>query len=322
MSITKINLIVQSFQQMNLSLLDVLLDDNKVYNETTKEIFLEKIEEVFNTFKRYNCTELIPHIGFCSGKHKWCKSGVQNCSGYTFRGKNSELYISFAFKTDEIVKFDLSLCCSMQNIDFDGDITFELGYKIYEDEKVNFLPTNEYIENTIYCLNILEDLNDYKTQIMDFEFCIYWLDKYRNLKKSFYDYNVSLYNFKLFDKLLSIYNSLDSLYNVLKYVDIVKVACAEYENITNVFSRLSNNYENINIENIDELNTWNDKYYKLSHNKFGLDIKNCNVSFNDIDKTDFIFIKDYKISFKELRFIIRFEYYFFDCERILQNSNV
>ncbi len=56
MSTEKINLIVQSFQQMNLSLLDVLLPNKGIYNETTKQIFLEKIEEMFKIFKRYNCT--------------------------------------------------------------------------------------------------------------------------------------------------------------------------------------------------------------------------------------------------------------------------
>ena len=318
MSTKKINLIVQSFQQMNLSLLDVLLPNNGIYNDTTKQIFLEKIEEMFKIFKRYNCTELIPHIGFCSGNHKWCKSGVQNCSGYTFQGKNSKLYISFAFITDEINKFDLSLCCSMQNIDFEEDHTFKIGYSVFEDEKVNFLATNEYIENTIYWLSILEDLHDFKTEIMDFEFCIYWLNKHRTLNKT---YDSSLYNFKLFDKLISIYNSLDSLYNALKFVDIVKVACENYENIIDVNIHIGEDLENLKIDNIHDLNKWNDKYCELSYYKLGSAIKDCNVNFTDIEKTDFIFIKDYKISFKELRIFKRFEYYHSDCRDLIEISN-
>lgn len=319
MSTTNNDLIIQSIEQMNLSLLDVLLDDNKIYNETTKQIFLEKIEKIFKVFKRYNNTELITHIGFCSGTNQGCKTGVINCSGYTFRGNNSKLYISFAFIYDDIDIVDLRPCCSMQNIDFEADDTFKLSYRIFEDEKVNFLPNDNYNNQTTYWLSVLEDLHDFKTQIMDFNFCNFWLEKYRI---PLYSYDLYYYDFKLFYKLISIYNSLDSLYKALSFVDILQVACAEFENIIDVNSIINEELENIKIDNIYDLIKWNDKYYKLSYNKLGFDIKNCKVSFSDIDKTDFIFIKEYKLSFKELRICKKFEYHFSTSETLIEISIV
>ena len=58
---------------MNLSLLDVLLDDDKTYHDTTKTIFLEKINSVFTFIKSYGNTKLHSFKGNCSTNCNTCK---------------------------------------------------------------------------------------------------------------------------------------------------------------------------------------------------------------------------------------------------------
>ena len=58
MSKTKLELIIENFESMNLSMLDVLLDDDKTYQDARKEVFIEKIEEIFSKLKSNGDTRL------------------------------------------------------------------------------------------------------------------------------------------------------------------------------------------------------------------------------------------------------------------------
>lgn len=47
----KKDLIVNSFQKMDLDMLEVLLDNTRTYQEATKEVFLQKISGAFQKIK-------------------------------------------------------------------------------------------------------------------------------------------------------------------------------------------------------------------------------------------------------------------------------
>jgi hypothetical protein len=51
MDLNKKEPIIKSFQNMDLDILDILLDENKTYQDVYKEIFIEKLEIVFSHFK-------------------------------------------------------------------------------------------------------------------------------------------------------------------------------------------------------------------------------------------------------------------------------
>lgn len=58
MTILKNDLIIESFQKMDLSMLEVLSDENGIFNGMTKNVFIEKISNVFESFKKYNNTTM------------------------------------------------------------------------------------------------------------------------------------------------------------------------------------------------------------------------------------------------------------------------
>ena len=50
MDLNKKEPIIKSFKNMDLDMLDILLDENKTYQDVYKEIFIEKLEIVFSHF--------------------------------------------------------------------------------------------------------------------------------------------------------------------------------------------------------------------------------------------------------------------------------
>lgn len=46
-------------------MLTMVLDENKIYQATTKDVFVSKLDEVFQIFKSNGNTALIPYAGKC-----------------------------------------------------------------------------------------------------------------------------------------------------------------------------------------------------------------------------------------------------------------
>ena len=58
MDLNKKEPIIKSFQNMDLDMLDILLDENKTYQDVYKEIFIEKCKDLkFRYFECVGCDE-------------------------------------------------------------------------------------------------------------------------------------------------------------------------------------------------------------------------------------------------------------------------
>ena len=78
--LTNLQSILHSFISMDIDQLRYLLKDEYTYGETTKEIFLNEVEAVFEAHRNSGDTELLLYSGVCSGKT------CENCGkkGYRF----------------------------------------------------------------------------------------------------------------------------------------------------------------------------------------------------------------------------------------------
>ena len=76
---------------MDTEMLSLVLDEIRIYQEVNKDVFISKLEDVFNQFKAKGDTELIPSPGKCGSED--CTN--QGCKGYSFFGNVSKEYISF-----------------------------------------------------------------------------------------------------------------------------------------------------------------------------------------------------------------------------------
>jgi len=107
---------------MDIEKLRLYLKDKYTYEDTTKEKFLNEIEQIFEAHRNSGDTELIIYKGACAGS-KIC----DNCGkkGYRFVGNHSKNYMDllFEFEGDDIK--DIYSCSY-----FETDVDIEnLGIK-------------------------------------------------------------------------------------------------------------------------------------------------------------------------------------------------
>ncbi len=79
---------------MDIDTLGLVLDDNKTYQDVSKELFLQKVKEGFDDFKKYGDTELLIYPGRCIST-KCSNSGKR---GYSFIGGTSKLHLDMIFE--------------------------------------------------------------------------------------------------------------------------------------------------------------------------------------------------------------------------------
>lgn len=119
---TYIESTLRYFTSMDIDNLRLHLKDEYTYQETSKEIFLNEVEQIFEAHKDSGDTELIVYEGACTGS-KIC----DNCGkkGYRFVGNNSKNYMDLIF---EIEGDDIKNIFDCMNFKTDVDIE-NLGLK-------------------------------------------------------------------------------------------------------------------------------------------------------------------------------------------------
>ena len=152
--------LVNAISEMNLKALQIILEDKFSYQDTTKTIFLEKLEDVFKEFKKDD-NKLIAYQGKCNSDE--CTN--KNKNGFSFVGNKSGRYINFIIEENEngTVK-DLYTCYDFCTDDKIIDKNKrKLDISVYKDEKVNFIPTSNYNfinKKSISAINEIQQFND------------------------------------------------------------------------------------------------------------------------------------------------------------------
>lgn len=82
---TKKTLFFKAVRELNIGLLDVLLDDTPICEKLRNDLFIERMEVVFNTFKASKDTFLLQYKGNCFNTD--CEN---KCKGYVFVGNYSK----------------------------------------------------------------------------------------------------------------------------------------------------------------------------------------------------------------------------------------
>ena len=120
------NHIINAFHKMDIWLLNDLLS-NTIYQDTTKEKFLEKLEKVFLALKKEGDTFLKPFEGF-----SYSEKDVWNRTGYSFVGNHTSKHIDFIFEGtvfDEVT--NIYNCNDLELF----DKTVQRKQQIFFDEK-------------------------------------------------------------------------------------------------------------------------------------------------------------------------------------------
>ena len=235
--------LINAISEMDCKAIELILEDNVSYQDTTKSIFLQKLKEVFKDFQKED-NKLIPYEGKCNSD----KCSNKNKKGIAFVGNKSRRYINFIIEQNEdsTVK-DIYTCSGFfTNENVIDENKRKLDISVYNDEKVNFTPSSSYnyLKNkSITALNEIKQLNNCE---ISKEEIITWIKSYEELYNSmnwinnFYKHHYSFY---------WLYYHINEIYKFLIIENEAKIAI--------------NEFKYINLDNEIDLLKWLVKYEHL-----------------------------------------------------------
>lgn len=222
-------LIIKAFSEMNISLLEVLLDDNNTYQKASKEMFLEKMNVVFEQFKQSGDTSLLPYTGICNSKS--CRN--KGCSGFSFIGNYSNSYVDLVFDEDKNDYEDIYNCSSFKTKKRSKPKKDRLNFDIGLDEQVRYSPSPSKAKAFQDCKTACNEFLESQNQILTKEFLLYWLERNRKLLEYLEDESNEFFIF--------VYSSIDNFrslfYNIerrIKYIEfhlLASKAMEEYQKL-------------------------------------------------------------------------------------------
>jgi len=185
---TKAGLIIKAFAEMNSAALEILLDDDKTYQNATKEVFLEKVEELFLAYKNSGDAYLISYPGKCGAKCSLC----ENCgkTGYRFVGNDSNNYIDFIFEIGHETVSDIYDCSRFETTETIENLASQASLDFDEDEKAYFVKTPEYLIKVTAAEKAFSEIITLPPQLLDFEQLSYWVDKYAVLSEKIGEFDI------------------------------------------------------------------------------------------------------------------------------------
>lgn len=287
MSKSKTELIIDSFEKMNLSMLEVLLDEDKTYQEATKDVFLDKIKESFSTLKDRGDTNLQAYKGFCNSTE--CPN--RGCKGYSFVGNNSKNHIDLIFDEVNDDVNDIYNCSALEIYDKSVQRESFINITIMHDEEADFEPGVDYLIKSQKCNSAYEELYQYQDIIINKEIFLPWLEKYHALYKSFDLPPIFDTQFKKFHWLYYLMNDLKEF---LESDEAAKKAVAEFESLER--------------DNETQLLSWLVKFEKTGHDLTLFMFED--MDYENPEAKPYFLVHDFKISTSDFKYLAKFKYLF------------
>jgi hypothetical protein len=181
--------IVKAITAMDLDSLELILDESLTYQDATKEMFLSKLEAIFDEFKNSKDT-LQSHSGKCGSKD--CSN--HNKNGMLFCSRNSGKHFNLIIEEDENENVKDLYYCNVFKCNFEDKVNNKgksLEIIVYEDEKVNFKPSSHYNYINTTSLKAISDLSNYKDETISKDEIMDWLQEYSDFYGS-----MSIFNFR------------------------------------------------------------------------------------------------------------------------------
>ncbi|TRX01345.1 tetratricopeptide repeat protein [Flavobacterium gawalongense] len=220
-------LIIEAIATMNNSLLEVLLDDYKTYQDAPKEIFIKKMGGIFEEFKQKEDTELIPFKGKCNSKN--CEN--KGCTGFSFVGNVSKSYLCLVFEETENNFKDIYHCYQFKTEKKIKGLKEKCSFDINRDEEAAFNQSPEYLLKAKGALVAFSEISTTPPQLLDFEQLSYWVDKYAILSAKIGEYDFFQPRMK-WTPFARLYSNLNEIKN---YLDLnykpIQIANKQYKTL-------------------------------------------------------------------------------------------
>lgn len=200
--------IIDGISTMNLNLIDVLIEENSILNDSSKEIWLDKFNILFKYFKNFNILKLEAQLVEEIYEHSIIVLFYNNDLNKPFYFKLKIEYTA-CFLT-HIEQVDSQLKISNQII----SPIYEIKLLFFKDDLINFKPSMKYYNEVVPYKNAVElfwpRLNDV---VVTHNQLVEWLDEhiplYDNLNPKKLHYKFQYYFFKLYNFFNDLENCLD-----------------------------------------------------------------------------------------------------------------
>jgi len=195
---------------MDIDLLRYHLKDKYTYQEATKEVFLDKIESIFEEFRKAGDKELWLSPGACAG------NDCDNCGkrGYRFVGNYSKNYIDLLFEVNGDDITDIYSCSQFQSDTEVPNVGSKSRINIDLDERANFPKPQSYWTRVYAAQGAYNELITKPPRKLTFEELMYWLDKHAELYKGAGGFKILKPNMK-WTPFLRLYYDLDEMRSII-----------------------------------------------------------------------------------------------------------
>ena len=268
--------LVQAISEMDSAAVELILEDDVSYQDTTKTIFLQKLKTLFEDFQKED-NKLLAYDGTCNSDE--CSN--KNKNGISFIGNKSGRYINFIIEENEdgSVKdiYDCyDFCTNKKVID---ENKRQLSFTVYKDEKVDFKPSQYYISSnnkSISAINYLIQINN--TEISKDQI-ITWVMQYEEFYNSLDWFDMSYKNISPFH---SCFYHIKGIYGFILLEDEASIALKEFSLV--------------NLEEEIQILKWFVKFEYLHYNLILLHPDT--VSEESLQSGKIVLYKDFAVYFK------------------------
>src|SRR5699024_8478566 len=160
-------LIYQAIETLNIRLLEILFDDDKVYCDMTKTLFCKKTERAFAEFKAAGDTCLVANSCMCLKKDGNYKvSRADFIPGYRFIGNRSWMYWDLAFKEIDGEIREIYYC-DCREIGGKRRWTRGVHFRVFREDRADFTPSEEMLTIVKRCNIAVQEGEDLRVITLD-----------------------------------------------------------------------------------------------------------------------------------------------------------
>jgi len=165
-------LLIKAFKSLDFEALENLLDGNRPYMDVPKDFFLTTIKQKIDQYENLHAYEEVIE-GTCNSCHKGCKAYKFKAEGFP------SLNLFFEEKNEKVT--DIYLCNSLK-VDIPDENHSDFYFSFYEDEKVNFKPSLEYLIMLQRIEKAVEDFNKLESMgLVLFQEVFHWFNSIQAL---------------------------------------------------------------------------------------------------------------------------------------------
>lgn len=236
-------------KKMDIAMLDIILPDNIKYFGANKADFLDRIAYMVNQFKLAGEATPLNINQKDEFSNSYCLTSNILDFEQEFIIEEKEGFISNISSSLEIKSYE----------EFEELHCLEMFFGL--DERIDFIPTTDYVIKLHKCRNAFEEIVNDNIQVLDNYKISFWIKKHKSLYKEIKN-----------DTLMFRLNDFKNLYFTLKYIKEQLKCSLAAEIAVRSFDDTSYN----------TIQKWKDDYNRL----FFCELQSFEVGFSILDKTN------------------------------------